>query len=49
MNYRYIFSVLFLSCFFITNPGSQKEECLSVPLAGFRDFGTLYQNLKKIK
>ena len=46
MNYRYIFSVLFLSCFFITNPGSQKEECLSVPPGGFSGF---WYSISKLK
>tara|TARA_B100000212_G_scaffold342141_1_gene327891 strand:- start:3210 stop:3803 length:594 start_codon:yes stop_codon:yes gene_type:complete len=49
MNYRYIFSVLFLSFFFITNPGSQKEECLSVPPGGFSGFWYFISKLQKNK
>ena len=49
MNFKYILSVIFLSCLFITNPGSQKEECLSVPPGGIPGFWYSVSKLKRNK
>jgi hypothetical protein len=49
MNYKYILSVLFLYYVFLTNLGSQIEDCLSVPPGGFSGFWHYISKLKKHK
>lgn len=46
MTFKYIFGMLLLSYLFITNPGSQKEDCLSVPPGGISGF---WYSISKIK
>ena len=47
MNVKYAFGFIILACLFIKNPGSIKQECLSVPPGGFSGFWYSISQLKR--
>lgn len=49
MNLKYTIGCIIFAYLFVSNPGSMKEECLSVPPGGFSGFWYYTSKLKKNK